>query len=512
VLEPGPQGPQGIQGPPGSAAFANPTATVGLAAVNGVSAFAMRSDAAPALDQGIAPTWTGAHTFTNGNGVGVSNADALIFWNETDSPANGKLWWARANTQHWSLITRTDAGAAGSLAFDVQRAGTAVTALTFGNATDNPTYSFQGTGATTHSGPVTITTGALPFTSSNTATGQAGVFNSNAAGGPFITLQRGGTPFADWGSGGSVIPAAGVTDALAFNTRSTNPILFGTNNNEAARFTGAGALQLTGAFSAGFKSAPGLEMGINAGSGWIQAYNRSTSAFIGLVIEAVAVDVHGSTAVTGEIYLGGKQAFNTSNDGYLRLNNAGHFTNGVYTPGQIRAAGGFQSDVGLFGQTTPACNLRPNYSGGLPYSSVFVSGTVGGYAGYAINDALALHLMSEGTQVAGIYMATDGKWLLRRLSSASAESSYNITAASFTTTSARALKRETGAPSKVADILSKLRPILYRLLADDDREQLGLIAEEVRDVCPHLSDGKSVAYDRLAILLLAAWQEQHAVA
>lgn len=42
--------------------FANPTALVGLSAVNGVATTAMRSDGAPALDQGIVPTWTGVHT------------------------------------------------------------------------------------------------------------------------------------------------------------------------------------------------------------------------------------------------------------------------------------------------------------------------------------------------------------------------------------------------------------------------------------------------------------------
>lgn len=45
--------------------FANPTASVGLSAVNGVATTAMRSDAAPALDVGISPTWSGTHTFSN---------------------------------------------------------------------------------------------------------------------------------------------------------------------------------------------------------------------------------------------------------------------------------------------------------------------------------------------------------------------------------------------------------------------------------------------------------------
>lgn len=41
--------------------FANPTAQVGLTAINGSALTAMRSDAAPALNVGITPTWTGAH-------------------------------------------------------------------------------------------------------------------------------------------------------------------------------------------------------------------------------------------------------------------------------------------------------------------------------------------------------------------------------------------------------------------------------------------------------------------
>src|SRR5690606_38183903 len=43
---------------------ADPTAQVGLTAVNGSASTFMRSDAAPALDQGISPTWTGEHIFT----------------------------------------------------------------------------------------------------------------------------------------------------------------------------------------------------------------------------------------------------------------------------------------------------------------------------------------------------------------------------------------------------------------------------------------------------------------
>lgn len=51
---------------PAGAAPANPTAVVGLAAVNGTATTFLRSDGAPALSQAIVPTWTGLHTFSVG--------------------------------------------------------------------------------------------------------------------------------------------------------------------------------------------------------------------------------------------------------------------------------------------------------------------------------------------------------------------------------------------------------------------------------------------------------------
>jgi hypothetical protein len=45
---------------------ANPTASIGLTAINGTANTALRSDGAPALSQSIIPTWTGFHTFNSG--------------------------------------------------------------------------------------------------------------------------------------------------------------------------------------------------------------------------------------------------------------------------------------------------------------------------------------------------------------------------------------------------------------------------------------------------------------
>ncbi|MCS3725513.1 hypothetical protein [Bradyrhizobium betae] len=47
-----------------AATLGNPTAVIGLTAVNGSAGSAIRSDGAPALSQAIAPTWTGLHKFT----------------------------------------------------------------------------------------------------------------------------------------------------------------------------------------------------------------------------------------------------------------------------------------------------------------------------------------------------------------------------------------------------------------------------------------------------------------
>lgn len=57
----------------GGASFANPSASVSTGAVNGVATTAMRSDAAPAINQNMTPTWTGKHIFSpNARASGAS--------------------------------------------------------------------------------------------------------------------------------------------------------------------------------------------------------------------------------------------------------------------------------------------------------------------------------------------------------------------------------------------------------------------------------------------------------
>jgi hypothetical protein len=64
---------------PFSSSGADPTNLIGLTTINGTSSYYMRSDAAPAIDQGITPTWTGRHIWnsTTSNVVYSDGEDSI---------------------------------------------------------------------------------------------------------------------------------------------------------------------------------------------------------------------------------------------------------------------------------------------------------------------------------------------------------------------------------------------------------------------------------------------------
>lgn len=79
--------------PPGGGTAANPSASLGLSAVNGSATTYMRSDAAPALDVTISPTWSGNHTFANSvvvsNGTLTSYLGDDFFGSSSNNPFRG---------------------------------------------------------------------------------------------------------------------------------------------------------------------------------------------------------------------------------------------------------------------------------------------------------------------------------------------------------------------------------------------------------------------------------------
>jgi hypothetical protein len=88
---------------------ANPTAQVGIAAVNGTAETFLRSDAAPPLDQNIYPTWTGEHVWDQ-SGAGEVCPVAISLANFADATADqnqlpprqefiGSVWFEGASSQ-----------------------------------------------------------------------------------------------------------------------------------------------------------------------------------------------------------------------------------------------------------------------------------------------------------------------------------------------------------------------------------------------------------------------------
>lgn len=148
---------------------ANPTGTIGLTAVNGIAATFLRSDGAPALSQAIVPTWTGQHTFTkNRTGADeyawqVNANNPVVGWNDTDGGSDAKRSLLQATSATWRISFLSDNEGTIRDVINATRSGVAVTNLAFGNATDNPTYSFLGTGATAFGGSGAFT-GDLTFT------------------------------------------------------------------------------------------------------------------------------------------------------------------------------------------------------------------------------------------------------------------------------------------------------------------------------------------------------------
>ncbi len=124
---------------------ANPTASVGLSAVNGVASTYMRSDAAPVLSQAIVPTWTGVHTFDavpafNGGASGVTapfSVDSTFVVSSLNADLlDGNSSSAFATASHNHAASDVNSGT-----FTVARGGTGVATLT-GIAKGNGTSAF----------------------------------------------------------------------------------------------------------------------------------------------------------------------------------------------------------------------------------------------------------------------------------------------------------------------------------------------------------------------------------
>jgi hypothetical protein len=142
---------------PSAASGANPSASVGLTAVNGVATTFLRSDGAPALSQSIAPTWTAQHIFSqtghaNSAAIRLNSADPAILFNDTNNGTDAKNTEFISNGNTFSLGILDDAYSNYRNILSSTRAGNTVSSMSFGNATDNNSFAFLGSGNITTGG------------------------------------------------------------------------------------------------------------------------------------------------------------------------------------------------------------------------------------------------------------------------------------------------------------------------------------------------------------------------
>jgi hypothetical protein len=100
-------------------------------------------------------------------------------WNESDAAANNRLWSIAAGGGLFVFAADSVDGAGIKEFLRVARASTAITSIAYGNATDNPTNTWLGTGAGLYGGSFTVT-GQGIFNGSGGQAGNTSMISLNA--------------------------------------------------------------------------------------------------------------------------------------------------------------------------------------------------------------------------------------------------------------------------------------------------------------------------------------------
>ena len=164
---------------------ANPSGTIGLTANNGSASTFMRSDATPALGVGIAPTWTGVHTFTPSSGSAqaiVINAPSTASAVIINGAAGYNMLDLRGDTAGvtWRNSTPTTYLQIGTVEFWTG-GGTDVTDAAIGSAKAMNFYSGNGTTATIGLGTSANTLGFYGMTPAAQTASNSSMITSNVS-------------------------------------------------------------------------------------------------------------------------------------------------------------------------------------------------------------------------------------------------------------------------------------------------------------------------------------------
>lgn len=163
-------------GASGVTGAANPTGTIGLAAVNGSATTFLRSDGAPALSQAIAPTWTAKHifglAFSTQPSVSLSSSLPMLELDESDGAANNQKWWVNASGETLQFQVANDARNTSAQWLTVDRTTTTVDRVHFPTDANSEVFKV----GTDQSGDIT---GVMSYFRTTTAS-NAAIYAANA--------------------------------------------------------------------------------------------------------------------------------------------------------------------------------------------------------------------------------------------------------------------------------------------------------------------------------------------
>lgn len=456
---------------PGSfSGFANPTASVGLAAVNGAATTAMRSDAAPALSQAIAPTWSANHTWSQSSSATITPV--------TLTNPNGGT--ATAIAESLSNGTRS-----------MQLAYTG-TAFSTAFLTNGPTG--EG-GSLTTSGafPLTLGTNSAARLSITSAGDMGyGVANVNTVslGASIPTFQLNGGSTAR--SGGIRMRSSDASaDAAMFVDTASGGLNWGT-------VTATGIVFLASNANHG---------SISSGGAWtIPAPTAGQALAITAIANQDALSVTAPNTAGqsfGQIITAGT---NTSDEG-LRVRNAAGTT-------QFLVRGDGNVSVPNGPANVSAFSVTGNSTSGQSFGITSGAGTTSADYSFTANTFAGSAIITARGDRSVIFPGVG--------TTASAANAFLDNAASnnlLRSTSSLRYKTDISTMSDAAaGLIYKLRPVRFHSLAsaDDPRRWFyGLVAEEVAKVEPSLvnydAQGRpdGVQYDRVQVFMLPEVQSMH---
>ena len=315
----------------------NPTATIGLAAVNGAAGTFMTSDSAPALSQAIVPTWTGLHTFqvtavkTSGTDYGMELLPILNQRNATNfSAIYIDEYITQAGTGNQYFLECATGGGSPTDYFDVDNAGEVTTGVWKATVV-GPTYG--GTGLSSFAEGTTLTASAAntwvalaPGTVNYVYTsGGAGAVTSwqslstildtlgTAAQGQILYRDSSAWKFLAVGTSGQVLETQGASANPQWVNASTPP--GSTTNHDIASYSGtAGALEDLGTASLGSSQLSITETNATATGAVNVTNNSSSSSVIGLSVLAPSLSTGADNVLRNYI---GVTSASAKNVGYI---------------------------------------------------------------------------------------------------------------------------------------------------------------------------------------------------